>query len=107
MLATEWVAPGQGETAGFLWDLAINSTALRDALSQMRTEFLSKGGLDQRLREKRTRLKFGNAYGSMELRLLMPTDVERIFAAIWEYDEPGLGAGAFYDARNQGGECGD
>lgn len=107
MLATEWVAPGKGETAGFLWDLAANSVVLRDAPSQVRAEFLSHGMPSEGMRLKRTRLAFGAAYRGMELRLLQPMDLERIMAAIWEWDRTSPDPGAFYDERDGGGECGD
>lgn len=86
MRATEWVEPGEGATVGELWDLVINSWALRHAPDGVRAEFLSHGAPTESERARRTRLGLMEEKGVLVLGLGW-YDIERVTAAIWEYDQ--------------------
>lgn len=68
-LATEWVAPGCGDTAGELWDAA-----------QAYVPRLDETWRQPVNRAKRTRLR-------LSVLRLEPYDLVRIAAAIWVYDQ--------------------
>lgn len=90
--ATVWVGEGQGDTAGYLWDLVINSRALRDCSTQVRVDFISHGPLTEEQRRFRTAIRYNKIVASVEgeglgwrgeFGSLTPLDIERITTAIW------------------------
>lgn len=88
MMATEWVAPGAGTEAGILWDLAVNSVALKESEQHVKQQFASHGVLDEEQRQRKTRLMYRY---HPQISILTGYDIERIVAAIWEFDQPGEG----------------
>lgn len=85
-LNTSWVAPGTGNTAGYLFDRAKRAieamtAALRIAQVPWEDRFRLMSGIDEELRRKVTRLKIVDATEE-----LTAYDIERISAAIWDYD---------------------
>jgi len=79
MLATAWVEPGKGDPVGFLYDRVMKSGVLGACDSEVQEKF--RQAPSDELRRKRTRLTLN---ATMEV---MTYDVERIAAAIWEYDQ--------------------
>jgi len=80
MLATTWVAPGKGDPAGYLHDHVEKSGILGACDGGVQDKWREGGELSEEMRRKRTRLVC-NAI--VELQAY---DVERICAAIWEFD---------------------
>lgn len=78
-LATEWVGPRTGDTAGELYDLVLKDCSGLQIPLDVALQF---DRMDEARRKKITRLKYRGGK-------LCPYDVDRIAAAIWEYDEEG------------------
>lgn len=83
-LNTSWVTPRTGNTAGYLFDRAVRVIKESpEVRAEMPIERRVRFGvpIDEELRRKVTRLKIVDAAEKLE-----DYDLERISAAIWDYD---------------------